>query len=490
MSASKRFSAILSLFIVFISACKAGTPAPTPQTTISAPQGGQIVYGAVAGATTQPAAMAKLLNGITTKYGEKPLIGRVFQFRGTNSVGVFFFATNHPAGNKQVAGLVIANATGPNQVEAAQLTDDASRFGKTVNPMLQQLFSVWHPDAVAATSNSASSGSGARGSVPTLHKVTLPDSTASVSIPAGWQVDPKSGGGGFLIHGSHGEVVILNSMFLAQDPNGSSYRNTQRMRMQPMRGMIIFPANTDLVKNFAQIIQLISQSKGFTPAGLKIDYSEQVSPPAGATYEGERCALATGQINPDGKGMQAMFRVICANRPDQYGDYSFLDYVGYFPNTETSQANAVAVAILSSFQEDTALVNQRASAEAAPHIAQLKQMDAEQRRAVQARNAQIIGNIQQIGANATARMNATEAANDAQHAQWNAGQDNNARNNQGFSNYLLDQSVVQDNNMYGNGTVGHGTQWNSTADALVKADPNRFSYVDKPNYWQGTDYHQ
>jgi hypothetical protein len=117
-------------------------------------------------------------------------------------------------------------------------------------------------------------------------------------------------------------------------------------------------------------------------------------------------------------------------------------------------------------------------------------MDAEQRRAVQARNAQIIGNIQQIGANATARMNATEAANDAQHAQWNAGQDNNARNNQGFSNYLLDQSVVQDNNMYGNGTVGHGTQWNSTADALVKADPNRFSYVDKPNYWQGTDYHQ
>ena len=69
-------------------------------------------------------------------------------------------------------------------------------------------------------------------------------------------------------------------------------------------------------------------------------------------------------------------------------------------------------------------------------------------------------------------------------------QDANARNGQGFSNYLLDQTVVQDNNMYGNGTIGHGTHWNTTADALVKANPNRFEYVDKPNFWQGTDYHR
>jgi hypothetical protein len=56
-------------------------------------------------------------------------------------------------------------------------------------------------------------------------------------------------------------------------------------------------------------------------------------------------------------------------------------------------------------------------------------------------------------------------------------------NNQGFSNYLLDQSVVQDNN-----TGGHGTAWNSTAEALVKTNPSRFQYVDNPNYIKGTDY--
>ena len=40
-----------------------------------------------------------------------------------------------------------------------------------------------------------------------------------------------------------------------------------------------------------------------------------------------------------------------------------------------------------------------------------------------------------------------------------------------------------------NGTLAHGTLWNATAEALVKADRNRFEVVDKPGYWQGTDYH-
>jgi hypothetical protein len=290
-----------------------------------------------------------------------------------------------------------------------------------------------------------------------------------------------------LIHGSQGEVLILNSMFLAQDPRGPAFQNQQRMGMRPLRGTVVFPADADLVRSFGQIVELLSRSNGFVPAGLKIEYAEQVSPPPGASFMGARCALATGQIDPNGKGMQRMFRVVCATPPDQFGDYSFLDYVAYFPHAEISQANAVAGAVLSSFQVDFALVAQRASAEAAPHIARLKQMDAAQRQAEQANAARIIGNINQIAANATARMNAVGAANDAQHAQWREGQDASARNTQAFSNYLLDQTVVQDN-MYGSGTIGHGTLWNTAADALVKADPRRFEYVDKPNFWRGTDY--
>ncbi len=97
--------------------------------------------------------------------------------------------------------------------------------------------------------------------------------------------------------------------------------------------------------------------------------------------------------------------------------------------------------------------------------------------------ARAIGNIQQIGAQATARMNATEAANSAEQANCEVGQNANARNAQGFSNYLLDQTVIQNNN-----TGAHATAWNSTADALVKSNPNKYSYVSTPNYIPGTDF--
>jgi len=42
--------------------------------------------------------------------------------------------------------------------------------------------------------------------------------------------------------------------------------------------------------------------------------------------------------------------------------------------------------------------------------------------------------------------------------------------------------------VYGNGTIGHATVWNSTANALVKADPNRYEIVNSPDFWRGWDY--
>jgi hypothetical protein len=80
--------------------------------------------------------------------------------------------------------------------------------------------------------------------------------------------------------------------------------------------------------------------------------------------------------------------------------------------------------------------------------------------------------------------------NAAQHSDWNEGEVNNARNGQGFENYILDQNVVQNNDMYGTGEVGHATLYNSMAEALVKTDPNRFEIVDTPDYWLGTDFHK
>ena len=151
--------------------------------------------------------------------------------------------------------------------------------------------------------------------------------------------------------------------------------------------------------------------------------------------------------------------------------------------SEAGQGNAMAAAIMNSFNVNMALVSQRAAAEAAPHIAQLKQVDAQQRAANQAFTANAINNIHAIGAAATARMNSTEAANSAEQANFDQNENNISRNGQGFSNYLLDQSVVQNDQ---NST--HATEWNSQADAMVKSNPNRYEIVNTPNYWKGVDY--
>jgi hypothetical protein len=77
----------------------------------------------------------------------------------------------------------------------------------------------------------------------------------------------------------------------------------------------------------------------------------------------------------------------------------------------------------------------------------------------------------------------TKSAEDAHNRSVEARWDAQDKSNQAFSNYLLDQTVIQDNLK---GT--HSTEWNQTADALVKSDPQRYQYVDTPNFWKGVDY--
>jgi hypothetical protein len=68
--------------------------------------------------------------------------------------------------------------------------------------------------------------------------------------------------------------------------------------------------------------------------------------------------------------------------------------------------------------------------------------------------------------------------NQAVEARW----DSQDKHNEAFSNYLLDQTVILDDQ-----NSAHATVWNQTADAPVKENPSRFGYVDTPNYWKGVD---
>jgi hypothetical protein len=489
-----KFTAFLSLFIVCISACKAGTPPPIPITTLNAAQGGKISYGTVAGATTQAAAMSSMLRNMQNKCGERPQIGKVFRYKGTNTVGVFFSVTNHPAGNKRVAGLVLSAASGPRQVDAALLTDDASRFGKTLNPMIQQLFGVWHPGGQPAASGSvsgaqsASAGNGHSGPAARLHTVTASDNSASIGIPDGWQLDPHSASSEMILRGPNGELVIYGALMSAVDPYNPQQVRAVRAGIYRSGGTILYSYHQDLTKAYPDLVQAWRRANNKPPVKLQVGEITPIQGPG-------TCVHVKGHIDLDGQGMKSLNDLMCMSPLTQWGAYSILRNTAVMTDAQAEQEHNTLLAMGQSLKVNQQVMNQQAQQK----LAQKQANDAQITRDAQ----QAINNIHQIGAQATARYNAQQASNDAQHAgywaqqnanaaqhnEWNEGQINNARNGQGFSNYILDQTVIQGND-YDGTAVGHATVWNNTAEALVKLDPNRFEIVDTPNYWLGTDFHQ
>lgn len=469
-------SAVLSLF--FVVACASVPPGPSALTTLQGKQGGTIVYGPVDGATTPAMAMARILHNVQNGYGDKPQVGRVFRVRGSNSDAVFFTVTNHAGGNVPVAGMLIASETGPKAVEAAMVSDGAARFSSTMNPLLSQLFGVWHPGGVApAPAGKASAQPGAGGGVtlPPMHTVSLPDGTATVNLPDGWNLGPRSGGGSAVVMGPQGEGITLNMYLMVQDPRAPDYQRQMRMGIKPLPSIHIFtPYNPNLTAAFPDIYLRMQTAAGLGSAPPKIDSIKPVEGTQG------QCVDATGQVNLGDKGMKEFRELMCGTPPYQNGVYEYKITYYWLPPGATNRQRAISDAIMANYQVD----QQRVDAQAAPFIKMLN----DHTQALMAMTQQQIAYSQQRTNATLARAQQTGAEHDAQNEAWRRGEDIQSRQVQGFSNYILDQTVVQDNNMYGNGTIGHGTLWNSEADALVKHDPNRFEYVPTQNYWRGTDY--
>jgi hypothetical protein len=274
-----------------------------------------------------------------------------------------------------------------------------------------------------------------------------------------------------IVRGPNGEQIGIDMIRNAVDPTNPFQVNMRRMHAAPPPGSLVYPFRGDLNKDFINIFQAWRRAGGQGPAKIQVDKIEPMQ-----AAQGNHCVHAMGHMDPDGKGMQAFNDMMCAIDPiASFGGYSVMLDHALLPNAVADKEQDLQKAIIATYKMNEQVVNQQMAAQ----MKQKQQSDKQ----IEASAQQYIGQIHQIGQQATARMNASEAANSAEQASWNAGQDANAKNTQGFSNYLLDQSVVQNKS-----TGGHSTDWNSTADALVKTNPNRYQYVDTPNYIKGTDY--
>lgn len=429
-------------------------------TTLDNPGGGKIVFGQAVGQTTEAGAMGAVLRAEHNRTGERPQISRLFQVRGSNSVAAFFTTTNHAHSDVPVAGLVIVSQVAPDRVEVAVLSDEASRFGTTINPMLKRLLGAWHPAAAAQPSAQATAPTTAPAAG--LHPVVLPDRSASVSLPDGWKVTPQSGGGTIIAQGPNGEAAVLGYPLGAMNSNDPRVQRTMQFAEGPGHNTVYaralyYPYGGDLAKTFFDLLQMVRRQHGAPPASFQL--SSQNPVPAAP---GVRCAHLTGHLDAqDGIGLKEFDAVFCSGRLTPMGHYMNLAYQTAVPVRLADAERATMGAIMASFSVDMNVVNGEAVAIAAP----------------------VIGQIHEIGRRAAQQADIAHAAADAQRQQVEQRWDSQDRQSQAFSNYLLDQTVIQDNQ---NGT--HGTVWNQTANSLVRNDPQRYGYVDKPNFWKGVDY--
>jgi hypothetical protein len=425
---------------------------------IVTPGGGKISYGQIDGETTEAGAMGSVLRTLHNQTQDRPKVGKLFQIKGTQSVGTFLSVSKAKIGGGPIAGLLIATKVSTDHVEVALITDDAAKFPQTLGPMMKTLNGVWHPftGTESAGSNGASGSPKSSGPVAQLHYYNLPDNSASVSLPQGWQVAPQfSGMGTIVASGPHGDTAELGVAFLAMDTNNAAAQRTlQQLRMGQLRNTSYASANYlpwggDMAKSYVYLMQNM-RKKANLPAA---NYNFTTNTPAGNGRV--RCQHMAGTVDmQDGKGSKEINIIFCSQPPDPTsGSFLSSAYMTTAPMATADQSRATLEAVLKSFKENTAVISAEAAAIAKPAVD-----------AINAYGAAVVKRAQDS-------EKAFEIRNSSVYKQW----DSNDKRSQEFSNSTLGYSVIKDNdNNY------HGTFWD--------ADAQRFDYVSAPDYWKGIDY--
>lgn len=482
MRIETRIPRTLGLFpcLVLISACPA--LAQAPQKTIHSPDGWVVKYGVVQGASTQPAAIVSELRAVARSCGESPQVGQAFRYKGTSTVGVFYVVTNHSAGEAPMVGLILSDFNEKKQVETAVMYDTAPHFRYTLKPMMETVFKEWRPGGVKPA---AKGGTGASAALLPMHPVTLPDGSAAAKIPDGWQVTPQSHGGGINVVGPHQEFIMLNGGFVAQDPRAESYQRMMRMHMQSPPNEFIMPYNADLGRAVPYMYAFSAHLLRWNPTDLKIEQTQIVP-----MSQGLRCVQAQGHVNNFGTGPMELNATFCPGPPSSPQTMIYMVYVFFslVPNALADQERLTTFAVMASFSWDQQRVERQAAAMAAPVIQQMQGIYQQHMDALNKLREDQIGQIHRTGQEVTDRIAEADRQQAIRDQDFDKQEENIGRYGQGFSNYILDQNVIQYTNSYGD--FAHKTVPNNIAYSLVQQHPDQVELVPTPNYIPDVDFRQ
>ena len=421
---------------------------------IDNPGGGQIVYGTLPNESSFGGGMAAMLRNVHGHFGDRPQVGKFFQTRGSESVAAFFTLTARNQGGKPIAGLVIVSMPQGSKPAGAVLYDDASRFTKTQAAMMQTLNQAWHTattrtDAVATGSTPAAA---THAPAPALHVATAGDRSASIGLPTGWQLANVSGGQ-LTATGPNGEMIYLGLMYQQiHDP-----RNMQNQR-PPMPGAkgqaLVYPYGGDLFAAFVSVSNQVRQNRQLHPGVFTLISSQKLAP---TQYEQQLVQVIYEVDLQDGKGVRKASARIGEMATRGMPTWAMTVSGSNAPKAVADAQAPTLLAIIHSYNQDAGVISGAAAA--------------------------VIGKIHAEAKAAQIRADAQSAANDAHNKAFNAHMDDIDRQSKIFQNYQLDRSQVQDNDLNTRGTAS-----NTTAEALVRADPNRYQILSTQDYLKGVDY--
>ena len=411
--------------------------------------GGHVVYGPVTAGSPQ-SAMGIMLRSVHRHFGTVPRVGKVFQSRDGRSYGAFFTLVPE-ASHETVAGLVIvvASTGAGTDPAAALLYDSAARFARTEPDLMHDLVEGWRassgprPAGTAATATATAAPS----SVPRLRPTPFPDGSGAVSLPDGWRITFASHGSAKIM-GPDGETVLLsNTIGPIYDPNNPQVQSRLRYANPGSRPLMC--ADADALRVYQCVLRL-----GSPQARLQVTQSRPL-PPQGRAVQS---VLIDADLDlHDGRGPLSCELGLSITALSALATRTLGLNGTCAPQSSAAAERPTLKAIYDSYRINGQVVAQEFA------------RDADRSRAA--------------GAAARTRASAAHAAEDAQRASYQAHMDNIDRFSKSFQNYQLDQTELQDSRANARGAVP-----NDLADALVKANPDRFQTVPTQNFLKGVDY--
>jgi hypothetical protein len=433
------------------------TPAEAGLKFINNPGGGQIFYGVLANESTMNGAMIVMLRSVHGYFGVRPEIGQFFQAKGSDSIATFFTlnAKTQNGGAKAISGLVIVSMPPGSKPSGGALFDDAAHFSKTQPVMMKTLNQAWH--IAAASDAKPAAAPAANGSAQPLHTATGGDRSASIGLPAGWQITDVIGGS-LRASGPNGEIVFLGQLYQQiYDPRNPQ---TQRMLNSPVLARsphMVYPYGGDPFQAYAAVTNQLRQNNHLPPADFKLIHSQPQTP---GQFEAQ-AILAIMELDlHDGKGPRTGSVRIGISKLNGLPTWSMSISGSHAPKTVADQDAAATIrAMVATYTQDGAVIARETQA--------------------------TINNIHAIGQRAAQQAADADSRRVANSNAYDQHMDNIDRSSKAFQNYQFDSSQLQ---VTDGSSAARGTVSNSTAAALVQADPTHFQIIQSQNFIKGVDY--